>query len=100
MLCPQQLFLSTILVMLVRPCAYACMPTCNCVAMCACFPVLVFALAAIDQALDEALAAWVPGQDPEDRNEKVVHRQFQATVYSPGEVLWEDLPDGPLRESD
>ena len=57
-------------------------------------------LTPIDQALDEALAAWVPGQDPEDRNEKVVHRQFQATVYSPGEVLWEDLPDGPLRESD
>ncbi len=57
-------------------------------------------LTPVDKALAESIAAWVPGQDPEDRNEKVVHRQFQATVYAPGEVLWEDLPDGPMRESD
>ena len=41
--------------MLVRPCAYARMPTCNYVAMCACFPVLVFALAARKQLLLRAL---------------------------------------------
>ncbi|MED5373481.1 MAG: NAD(P)H-binding protein [Myxococcota bacterium] len=57
-------------------------------------------LTAPDQALQESLEAWVPGEDPEDRNERVVHRQFQATVYSPGTVRWEDLPDGPLRETD
>ncbi len=37
------------------------------------------------------------GMDPRDREEKVVHRQFQATVYTPGEVPYSSLPKGPVR---
>ncbi len=57
-------------------------------------------LTPLDQALAEHLAAERLGADPEDREERVVHRQFQATVYSPGEGAWDDLPEGPLREVD
>jgi uncharacterized protein YbjT (DUF2867 family) len=57
-------------------------------------------LTPLDQALTEQLHAERLGEDPEDRDERVVHRQFQATVYSPGEGAWADLPEGPLREVD
>ena len=49
------------------------------------------------QALAECLAEEDLSLDPEARDTKVVHRQFQATVYEPGEILWSDLPEGPLR---
>ena len=49
------------------------------------------------QALSECLAEEDLSKDPEARDTKVVHRQFQATVYEPGEILWSDLPEGPLR---
>jgi uncharacterized protein YbjT (DUF2867 family) len=49
------------------------------------------------QALSESLAEEDLSSDPEARDTKVVHRQFQATVYEPGEILWSDLPEGPLR---
>lgn len=55
-------------------------------------------------SLDDAVAAWSAqprlGQDPDDRNERVVHRQFQATVYAPGKTPWAELPDGPQRADD
>jgi uncharacterized protein YbjT (DUF2867 family) len=38
--------------------------------------------------------------DPEARDNKVVHRQFQATVYTPGETTVDQLPKGPLRMDD
>lgn len=43
-------------------------------------------------------AAWAdrhPGEDPTAREEKVVHRQFVATIYEPGTVPFQSLPDGP-----
>ncbi len=53
-----------------------------------------------DTALAARLAEDKLGLTPEDRNERVIHRQFQATVYRPGEVSYDSLPDGPLREVD
>lgn len=47
---------------------------------------------------DAARAAFTerhPSEDPTAREEKVVHRQFTATVYEPGVIRWEDLPAGP-----
>ncbi len=37
-----------------------------------------------------------PSLDPDARDNQVVHRQFQATVYAPGETTVEELPQGPL----
>jgi uncharacterized protein YbjT (DUF2867 family) len=48
-------------------------------------------------------AAWAdrhPGEDPTARDEKVVHRQFVATVYEPGTVRYESLPEGPPPRKD
>lgn len=53
-----------------------------------------------ETALREHLDAPPLGADPDDRNEKVVHRQFQATVYKAGAIPYEELPLGPLREDD
>ncbi len=47
---------------------------------------------------EAAAAAWAdrnPSEDPMAREEKVVHRQFVATIYEPGTVKLEDLPEGP-----
>jgi uncharacterized protein YbjT (DUF2867 family) len=47
---------------------------------------------------DAAAAAWAdrhPSEDPLAREEKVVHRQFVATVYEPGTVKLDELPEGP-----
>lgn len=53
------------------------------------------------QDIDTAVAAVVaeahPSEDPTARDERVVHRQFQATVYEPGTIKEADLPQGPLR---
>ena len=53
------------------------------------------------QEMTEAIASVVaeahPSEDPIARDERVVHRQFQATVYEPGTILESELPDGPLR---
>jgi uncharacterized protein YbjT (DUF2867 family) len=46
-------------------------------------------------ACAEAWAERHPGEDPTAREEKVVHRQFVATVYEPGVVPFEQLPEGP-----
>lgn len=57
-------------------------------------------LTAFDDAVKAALTAERPEEEPESRNERVVHRQFQATVYEAGKVRWEDLPSGPRRLDD
>jgi hypothetical protein len=47
---------------------------------------------------DAVKAAWLdrhPSEDPLAREEKVVHRQFVATIYEPGTVPLASLPDGP-----
>lgn len=48
-------------------------------------------------------AAWLdrhPGEDPVAREEKVVHRQFVATIYEPGTIKYDDLPEGPPPRQD
>lgn len=52
------------------------------------------------EAAAEAWATRHPGDDPSARDEKVVHRQFTATVYEPGVIRWDDLPDGPTPRQD
>ncbi len=54
-------------------------------------------LTPFDDALDAALAEEHPSEDPTSRDTRVTHRQFQATIYEPGEIGFEDLPEGPLR---
>ena len=47
--------------------------------------------------------AWLdrhPGEDPVAREEKVVHRQFVATIYEPGTIKYDALPDGPPPRQD
>ncbi|MCP4809758.1 MAG: NAD(P)H-binding protein [Proteobacteria bacterium] len=62
--------------------------------------VLGIPLTPYSDAIRSHLAGEPLGQDPDDRNEKVVHRQFQATVYKAGAIPYDDLPLGPLREDD
>lgn len=52
-------------------------------------------LTPFDEAARIAFADRHPSEDPTAREEKVVHRQFTATVYEPGVIQWDDLPDGP-----
>lgn len=52
---------------------------------------------------DAVKAAWLarhPGEDPVAREEKVVHRQFVATIYEPGTIKFDDLPEGPPPRQD
>lgn len=51
-------------------------------------------------AVREAWEARHPSEDPIARDEKVVHRQFVATIYEPGTVTWDSLPDGPPPRQD
>lgn len=53
-----------------------------------------------DQAIAEDLAEILPRESADAREERVVHRKFEATVYEPGEVPLASLPDGPLRYED
>jgi uncharacterized protein YbjT (DUF2867 family) len=48
-----------------------------------------------DEAARAAFTARHPSEDPTAREEKVVHRQFTATIYEPGTIRWDDLPAGP-----
>lgn len=57
-------------------------------------------LTPFQDALENAVAQVIALEDPKARDEKVVHRKFDATVYRPGEVAWETLPAGPLRYED
>jgi uncharacterized protein YbjT (DUF2867 family) len=52
---------------------------------------------------DAVASAWAdrhPGEDPVAREEKVVHRQFVATIYEPGTVKYDALPEGPPPRQD
>jgi uncharacterized protein YbjT (DUF2867 family) len=55
------------------------------------------ALTGYDAAVQADLAEIVPLEDPNARDERVVHQKFDATVYEPGEADIESLPAGPLR---
>ncbi|GEM_PF-1196043 len=55
-------------------------------------PVTPFARAIADAVADRPL-----NLDPDARETQVVHRQFQATVYTPGETTVDQLPQGPLK---
>ncbi len=48
-----------------------------------------------DEAARTAFTERHQSEDPTAREEKVVHRQFTATIYEPGVIKWEDLPAGP-----
>lgn len=52
---------------------------------------------------EAAVAAFTerhPSEDPLAREEKVIHRQFTATIYEPGTIQWDDLPAGPPPRQD
>ncbi len=48
-----------------------------------------------DEACRGAFTLRHPSEDATAREEKVVHRQFTATIYEPGTIAWDDLPAGP-----
>lgn len=52
-------------------------------------------LTAYEEACRAAFTLRHPSEDATARDEKVVHRQFTATVYEAGTIAWEDLPAGP-----
>ena len=52
------------------------------------------------EAIQQALVETHPREFPDARDERVIHRQFAATVYRPGVADLSDLPDGPLRYDD
>ena len=39
-------------------------------------------------------------RDPDAREKRMVHPQFYATVYEPGEADWASLPEGPAPARD
>ena len=49
------------------------------------------------EAIQTVASEEHPSEDPQARDSRVVHRQFQATVYEPGEIGVDELPDGPLK---
>jgi nucleoside-diphosphate-sugar epimerase len=51
----------------------------------------------LGEGVSSVLKETHPSEDPISRDTRVVHRQFQATVYTPGEIHQSELPDGPLR---
>jgi len=57
-------------------------------------------LTAYAEAIEQALLETHPREFPDARDERVIHRQFAATVYRPGVADLEELPDGPLRYDD
>jgi uncharacterized protein YbjT (DUF2867 family) len=58
------------------------------------------ALTPFDEAAVAAFTERHPSEDPTARDEKVVHRQFTATIYEPGTIRWDDLPAGPPPRQD
>jgi len=54
-------------------------------------------LTPFDDALQASIDEEHPSEEPNSRDTRVTHRQFQATVYEPGEIGFEDLPEGPLK---
>jgi hypothetical protein len=45
--------------------------------------------------LQDAVAERAAMADPEERERRMVHPQFYATVYQPGVARLGDLPSGP-----
>lgn len=62
--------------------------------------VLGLRLTPYDEAVRASFIDRHPDEDPDARETKVIHRQFNATVYAPGAVKWADLPDGPPSRKD
>ena len=52
-------------------------------------------LTSFDDALRAAHQTHLELSDPELREQRMVHPQFYATVYRPGEAPLADLPSGP-----
>jgi uncharacterized protein YbjT (DUF2867 family) len=50
-----------------------------------------------EDAVKSDLEEIMPLEDPNARDERVVHQKFEAVIYEPGEVDYESLPSGPLR---
>lgn len=59
-----------------------------------------FRLSAFRDALVQTNEVYKVMRDPEAREKRMVHPQFYATVYEPGEVDWATLPDGPVAVKD
>ena len=57
-------------------------------------------LTPFEEAARVAFTERHPSEDPTARDEKVVHRQFTATIYEPGVIQWDDLPAGPPPRQD
>lgn len=53
-----------------------------------------------EDAVRADLDEIVPMEDPAVRESRLVHRRFEATVYTPGVVDLASLPDGPMRYED
>lgn len=51
-------------------------------------------------ALEAAAARAVSLRDPEERERRIVHRQFYATIYEPGTASLDAMPDGPPPRQD
>lgn len=56
---------------------------------------LGLSLRSFDEALAEAVAERRAMADPAERERRMVHPQFYATVYQPGEAPLASLPSGP-----
>ncbi len=59
-----------------------------------------FSLTPFATAVAHAFTQRHPSEDPTARDEKVVHRQFNATLYEPGVVALASLPLGPPPRQD
>lgn len=57
-------------------------------------------LTGIADAMAQTNEVYQVMRDPEAREKRMVHPQFYATIYEPGEVDWHTLPDGPAPARD
>ena len=57
-------------------------------------------LTPFSDALAQTNEVYKVMRDPEAREKRMVHPQFYATVYEPGESDWHALPDGPAPARD
>lgn len=57
-------------------------------------------LTSFHTALGETNEVYKVMRDPDAREKRMVHPQFYATVYEPGEADWATLPDGPVKARD
>lgn len=57
-------------------------------------------LTSFSDALQDTNEVYKVMRDPDSREKRMVHPQFYATVYEPGEADWASLPDGPIKRVD